>query len=135
MRCPFTIYVVEHSLYTVWPVWLIVILVVLGVHRLTRIVTYDQFPLIAIPREHLTNWFDPTPEWLVQHPNARPHWGWIGRSLGYLAECDWCVSIWVGALTVWLTYEFPVTMQWVLLGLAASSLTGLLAGSKLEDRQ
>lgn len=129
------IYVVDHSLYIVWPVWLIVILVTLGVHRLTRIITYDQFPLIAIPRVYVSNWFDPTPEWITTHPNARSHGGWVGHSLSYLTECDWCVSIWVGAGTVWLTYEYPLVMQWVLLGLAASTLTGLLAGSKLEDRQ
>lgn len=115
--------------------WLIVILVCLGTHRATRIVTYDQFPLIAIPREYITNWFDPAPHWREERPDARPHWGWVGRSLGYLVECDWCVSIWVGAGLTWLTYLYPLQLQWVLLGLTASSLAGLLAGSKLEDRQ
>lgn len=125
---------VDHSLYTTWPTWLLIILVITGTHRLTRIVTYDQFPLIAIPRERFTNWFDPSPDWLEHHPSAHPRWGWVGRSLAYLTECDWCVSIWVGALVTWLTFEQPVTMQWILLALTASTFTGLLAGSKLEDR-
>ena len=106
--------------------WLLVVLLFLGTYRVTRLITYDQFPLIAVPRERVTNWWDPTPEWREAHPTAVPHWGGFGRALGYLWECDWCVSVYVGAGLTWLTYAYTDVMQWVLMGLAASAVTGIM---------
>lgn len=117
---------------TVWPPWLVVVLLVLGVHRVTRLITYDQFPFIAIPRAWVTNWFDPSPTWKETHLGARAHGGFIGRTLAYLWECDWCVSIWVAGGLTWLTYEYTSVMQWILAGLTASTVTGLIAMK--EDR-
>jgi hypothetical protein len=116
------------------PTWLLYLLIALAVHRLTRIVTRDKFPLIAVPRYHVTNWFDPSDEYRdvyrVKHPDRegpKSHWGIFGSSLAYLLECDWCVSVWVsGGLVTGLTYFTSVPMP-MLIWLAASTVTGLIA--------
>lgn len=116
------------------PTWLLYLLIALAVHRLTRIVTRDKFPLIAVPRYHVTNWFDPSDEYRavyrVKHPDRegpKSHWGIFGSSLAYLLECDWCVSVWVsGGLVTGLTYFTSVPMP-TLIWLAASTVTGLIA--------
>jgi len=125
------------------PTWLLYLLIALAVHRLTRLITRDKFPLIAIPRYHVTNWLDPSDEYIVQwrakhagrpieqHP-PKPHWGIVGQSLAYLWECDWCVSVWVsGGLVTALTHFVSVPMPF-LIWLAASTVTGLIATHEPE---
>lgn len=130
--------------YTVRPAfWIILALYVLATHRVTRLVTRDQFPLIAWPRERLVLYWDPslaertTLEWWSRRTGGaqpRPHWGGLGRSLAYLVTCDWCVSIYVAAGLVlggwfvtdggWFYDSWPLA---ALVGLASSSATGLIA--------
>jgi len=66
----------------------------------------------------------------VKHPDRegpKSHWGIFGSSLAYLLECDWCVSVWVsGGLVTGLTYFISVPMP-MLIWLAASTVTGLIA--------
>jgi len=122
------------------PTWLLYLLIALAVHRLTRLVTRDKFPLIAVPRYYVTNWFDPSDEYRTwhraKHPDRegpRAHWGVLGQSLGYLLECDWCVSVWVSAgLVTGLTYYTSVPMPF-LIWLAASTVTGLIATYEPND--
>lgn len=121
------------------PTWLLYLLIALATHRLTRIVTRDKFPLIAVPRYHVTNWFDPSSDYRVwyraKHPDRgepKSHWGILGSSLAYLLECDWCVSVWVsGGLVTALTYYTSVPMPF-LTWLAASTVTGLIATHEPE---
>lgn len=121
------------------PTWLLYLLIALAVHRLTRLVTRDKFPLIAVPRYHVTNWLDPSSDYVEQyrrrHPereDPRTHGGIVGSSLAYLLECDWCVSVWVsGGLVYVLTLYTDVPLPY-LAWLAASTVTGLIASHESE---
>jgi uncharacterized protein DUF1360 len=116
------------------PTWLLYLLIALAVHRLTRLTTRDKFPLISLPRYYVTNWLDPSTEYIQTYQKKHPdrpapqaHWGIIGSSLAYLWECDWCVSVWVSAaLVTGLTHFISVPMPF-LIWLAASTVTGLIA--------
>ncbi len=107
--------------------WLLYILICLATHRATRFFTRDHFPLVAIPRERITNWWDPSPDWRAKHENARPHWGLLGRALAFLWECDWCLSMYVGAGIIWGVTQYVSVPLPVLAWLMASTVTGLIA--------
>ncbi len=113
--------------------WLFLILLVLTIYRVTRLVTVDAFPPIAAPRTWMINWWEPDEEWLSTHPDARPHWGALGRSLRYLFACPWCMSVWVGAAMIFSMNEWYRTVPepWLVLA-TASAVTGLM--STLEDK-
>lgn len=93
--------------------WLLVILVVLAVARITRLVNADAIlngPRSAIQRTRFDH-------------------------LAYFVTCPWCVSIWVAAgvsTAAWYWRGQP-WFQIVLLALAASYVTGLLA-SNLDEQ-
>lgn len=87
---------------------LLVALVFLTVYRLTRLVTADAFPPIAAARD------------AVEHRWGTDSWQ------NYLANCPWCVSVYVAAAvvaatawTVWLPYP-------LLMIPAASAVTGII---------
>ena len=117
-------------------VWLLVILTCLATHRATRLITRDHLPLIAIPRQRFIMWADPPAE--VQLPDGttvpiepRPRYplGILGRSLAFLLECDWCMSVWVATVMVlmeWYLTNWPVPYPPLLVA-AASTVTGLIA--------
>lgn len=124
----------------VLPHWMTVLLVCLATHRVTRFVTRDAFPLIAIPRE----WVDR--RWGIDDADvARMREAKIGdpdgvgkylkipnifqRSFAYLITCDWCTSIWVsaGVTTLALIHTETTWPWWVLVWLTASTVTGLIA--------
>lgn len=94
------------------------ILVALATHRVTRLITRDVFPPIRAVRE-----------WIERRLGSE-HW------LAYLTQCDWCASVYVAAgLTSGLavlvarvlhTSWFPWPL-WILVGAAASTVTGLIA--------
>jgi hypothetical protein len=121
------------------PHWMTVLLVCLATHRLTRFVTRDAFPLVAIPREWVdTHWGVEekdvaemrrvkleTPEVgkFIKIPNLSQ------RSFAYLITCDWCTSVWVSAVLttfamIFIGFTWP---WWILLWLTASTATGLIA--------
>lgn len=133
---------------------LLVILLVLAVYRTTRVITRDKLPLIDLPREaFVQRWgaFADTPrerddqrrnrvvrtwryffagEWASIDGTHRTNL--VMKSLAYLWECDWCMSIWVGAGMVYgLTFFVNTPYPW-LLWLASSAMTGLL--TNLEER-
>jgi hypothetical protein len=127
---------VAHPLcYTsiVLPIWLVVILAVLATHRVTRILTRDHMPLIAVPREAFAQ------RWAVYEDvktSEQKHTSLNGsktnllmRSIAYLWECDWCMSVWVGAVIAYGTSRWVDVWWWqsILLAAAASSVTGLIA--------
>lgn len=107
--------------------WLLVVLVCLATYRGTRLVTRDKLPLIDLPREAFVQ------RWGV-YVDAEDKTIAIGgkrtnllmRSLAYLWECDWCMSMWVGGAVVYAcTWITPTPYPW-LLWAAASAMTGLL---------
>lgn len=119
--------------------WLTYILIALATHRLTRLVTRDKFPLIAVPRYYVTNWLDPSDEYISvyrkKHPDRqdpKSHWGIVGSSLAYLWECDWCVSVWVSAGVVYATCHWTSVPYPILVWLTASTVTGLIAANEPE---
>lgn len=93
--------------------WLQYVVAALACYRATRLVTGDAIS-------------EPIREWA----DAR------GPRIGYLASCDWCLSVWVsipiGVAVVWHV-EQPV-VWFVLVALALSAVTGVLAGLERNDR-
>lgn len=136
------------------PIWLDVALFILATYRVTRLLTFDHLPIVAAPRVWITNQLDPSDQWRQLHPKARPLADRLaaantrmskrratrvfaypvravaatGRTIAYLMECDWCLSVWVAAGGVWLWAAQPIIAEWVFLLAAASGITGLLAG-------
>lgn len=88
---------------------LIVVLTVLTVFRLTHLVTDDLFPPVAAVRDAVARRFG------------------AGSAITYLIRCQWCVSVYVGAVVVWIVdahYGLPAPlMVWA----AASAVTGYLS--------
>jgi hypothetical protein len=86
---------------------LLVTLVALSTYRLTRLVTADRIT-----------------QKLREAAIAR------GEMIGYLATCDWCLSIWVAPIPSVLAVAYPDNRLLLagLLALSASALTGLIAG-------
>jgi len=83
-----------------------IILVALSTYRLTRLITADRIT-----------------QKLREAVIAR------GEMVGYLATCDWCLSIWLAPIPTGLAVMFPGNRLILigLLALSASALTGLLA--------
>jgi hypothetical protein len=118
------------------PLWLLVVLICVATHRVTRLITRDALPIIARPREAFGDrWASfadvKTREQRKLTVSGKPT-NVVMASLAYLWECDWCTSVWVaGALTTgaYLTTSLA-DQHWfiaVLVGLVASSTTGLIA--------
>lgn len=129
---------------------LLVILLVLAVYRATRVVTRDKLPVIDLPREAFVQRWGSYAEavrelpedhaergalvrawlyvWGAQWPsiNGRSRTNLVMKSVAYLWECDWCMSIWVGALIVYTSTQFVNVPYPVLTWLATSAMTGLL---------
>lgn len=125
------------------PLWLTVILVVLATHRVTRLVTRDQIPLVKAPRDaFVERWGAPNEgPGGEKIPPERRNVSYGGkrtnalmRSLAYLWECDWCASVWVGTGIVIGTEYLGHAWWWQagLLVATASTLTGLIAQREPE---
>lgn len=125
------------------PLWLTVILLFLATHRVTRLVTRDQIPLVKVPRDAFVE------RWGA--PNAGPNGEKLTRlqrnvsyggrrtnatmrSLAYLWECDWCASVWVATGLALGTHYVGHAWWWQvgLIAAAASSVTGLVAQREPE---
>jgi hypothetical protein len=107
------------------------IIFVFAVHRITRFIIRDCLPVIAKPRDWILKNTDPTAVDIEEGMKPR---GTFLKSIGYLFQCEWCMSIWVsGGLLYGLTFfvNMPVFMA---LGwwLAGSSLASLII-ERLED--
>lgn len=132
------------------PHWVTLVLITLATYRLTRFITRDAFPLVAVPRNWLQRKWDPFDDagWenlplytgearaflfseLAKKGIPRP--SQLKRSIAYLVTCAWCVSIWVGAVVVVLTAVLPlhdplIHWRWVpLVWLTVSAGTGLIS--------
>jgi uncharacterized protein DUF1360 len=138
------------------PHWVTLVLIALATYRLTRLITRDAFPLIAVPRDWIQTKWDPFDDegWenyarysdnelrlLVESLRTRgiPRPTQWKRSIAYLVTCPWCVSIWVGAAVSVLSVAplHLITWTWSpFVWLAASALTGLIAQrEKMEDQK
>ena len=99
---------------------LILVLYILTVMRLTRLINFDVIM-----------------DWL--HTLVARIWS-PGSWQAEFLLCPWCVSIWVGVATAWAPLLFFSFTSWylyavvyVMLVLAASMITGLLARFSSED--
>lgn len=96
------------------------VIMVLACHRITRLITRDEIPFIAVPRAAFVNrWstYDPGLDGTVPDQRVsitgKPT-NLFMRSWAYLAECDWCMALWVGAILVYVTdYLVGVGMPWL----------------------
>lgn len=88
---------------------LLIIVAALATYRVTRLVTADK--ITEALRERVTS-----------------------RWLGYLVQCDWCLSIWFAPLPSLAVVLWPDNraVLVVLVALALSAVTGLL--SMIEQR-
>lgn len=109
------------------PTYFLVPLFIFGVYRATRFVTRDEFPVFKFPRDVVVAFFDPDNDHKTRWTWAKQRAGWLGKSIAYLAECDWCVSVYVAGSGAYLTWRWTEVMLWVLLALTASTFTGFLA--------
>lgn len=86
-----------------------------AVARLSILLTVDDFPPIKGVRERIqTRW-------------GRASWQ------GYLSECPWCISVWIGhlvVLIVWVFEPLPVPALWPWV---TSMVTGLLNDLDRDD--
>lgn len=92
------------------PIW-IVLLGMLAAWRLSRLLSTDFL-------------LEPWRAWMARR----------GERWGYLAECPWCLSIWISPLPIAAAILWPENrvVQIGLAALAASGLAGMLA--TIEDR-
>lgn len=117
--------------------WLLVFLTCLATHRLTRLITRDHLPLIAIPREKLDRWLDPPVkvDGVFLEPPPRRPLGVTGWAIAFLLGCDWCMSVWTAggivALEVFL-FHLDVPYPLLLVG-TASTVTGFLANAEPDE--
>lgn len=116
--------------------FLIVATLILATHRVTRLITRDALPIIAVPREAFAQRWATFSDAKTKEEKRMAIGGKktniFMSSIAYLWECDWCTSMWVAAgLTTGAYYLTPLGDQpWffaVLVGLAASTGTGLIA--------
>lgn len=103
--------------------WVLTVLLILSTHRITRLITRDVFPPARFARE------------LIEQRLGEEHW------LAYLTQCDWCASIYVSTFitSFYALYvangmhtSFWPWPTWVLMGLTASTVTGLIASREPE---
>lgn len=130
------------------PHWMTVLLICAATFRLTRFVTRDAFPPIALARAWIQRKWDPFDDegWvnyerytgeeralLISGLKASgiPTPTTWRRSIAYLVTCTWCVSIWLGAVVTLFAVLTP--SHWVswayapLVWLTASAVTGLMS--------
>jgi hypothetical protein len=131
--------------------FLLTILLALATFRITRVITRDKLPLIDVPREaFVQRWgafqetqrmpviYETRRVWIVrawrffwahefEAVNPQYRTSLMMKSAAYLWECDWCMSIWVGAGVVYTTAQFVEVPYPYLQWLAAAALTGLIA--------
>lgn len=103
---------------------LVVVCIWLATFRLTRLLIKDK--IIEPWRDRAQIRFESA--WLAKDPAGRkpdPD-KWLSPG-AYFLTCPWCVSTWVGAAVTgatWPLHRFPVP---ILVAIAASGVTGLLA--------
>lgn len=113
---------------------LTVVILALATHRVTRLITRDSIPLVAIPRERfIARWaaYDQPEEMkgVGIHPKGT---NIVMRSAAYLWECDWCASVWVGGILTLITANIiNLPLPW-LVWPAVSTITGLIAQREPE---
>lgn len=122
--------------------WLLLVVLNIVVYRVTRVITRDEFPLVRIPREWMVVRLYPEyadvetqSRYGAKHGRAaRPHLGALGQSIAYLLCCDWCMSVWVAAATVWAVWSWSTpnwfTFGWlqaVGYGIVAAAFTGIMS--------
>lgn len=104
---------------------LIVILIMLATHRVTRLIVKDHVTEPVRTRLQV----GAERRWATRHPTlarVTPQDRW-GSPLAFWLSCPWCVGLWVAAAVTgatWPIARFPVP---VLVALAASTATGLIA--------
>ena len=91
------------------------VLVCLATYRVTRLITRDKFPPMAKFR------------YAVGKKFGSDHWA------SYLVGCAWCVSVYVSAGIVSLTWHFSDLPYPLLMWPVASAVTGLITQREKID--
>lgn len=118
--------------------WFVFVLVALATHRVTRLITRDAIPLIAVPREVFVQRWGSYADAFPEDRNTSiggKRTNFLMRSIAYLWECDWCASVWVSAGITYCAWRWTMLgdEHWfvsVLVGLTASTVTGLIASKE-----
>lgn len=117
----------------------LVILMGFAAHRGTRFATRDKHPAVRIPRDAFVNrWsaFDDAPEGVTLDPKLSitgKKTNVFMRSLAYLWECDWCMSVFVSGILTLITAHVASVPYPALVWLAASSIAGLIAQREPDE--
>lgn len=123
------------------PLWMLVLLIILATHRVTRLITRDALPIIAVPREAFAQRWAGFVDAKTKEDKRLSIGGKktnvVMKSIAYLWECDWCTSMYVAAGLTYLAWRWTSLgdQHWiiaVLVGLAASTVTGLIAQREPE---
>mgnify|MGYP006921301587 CR=1 FL=1 len=98
--------------------WLAVVVLVAAACRATQILLHDR--ILQAPRAWLTRKVNPR--------GLKPGHPELGY-LGYLIQCPWCLSIWIGlALVVGLSWNLPwLSVPWLVGRLAVALALSLAA--------
>lgn len=112
--------------------FIVIPLLWLTVHRLTRLVTRDQ--IFERPDHERRIGFIYGPRtWFIDRIEDK---GAVGWKIAYLVSCDWCTSMWMSGVVTTLIALYTTRVMheswwpwpvWVLIALAGSSVTGLIA--------
>lgn len=121
---------------------LFIIILTLAAHRVTRLLTRDKLALIRVPREKFVlRWitYDDAPPEMYNVSISGKKTNIFMRSLAYLAECDWCMGVWVSAILTYVSTRFFTLpwggwWAWVLVGAAVASGVGLIASMEPADK-
>jgi len=117
--------------------FLLFVIYALCIHRLTRLGNRDTIT------EPIRDWLkNKSFGWNVEYDNVthneisrtpapKPHSIW--SSLFTLAECPWCLSIWISAIIVTIAYFNGSWFQYVCVPFAFSSITGILSTTTEKD--
>jgi hypothetical protein len=114
------------------PSSVVVIIYALAVYRATRLITTDALcePIrrwlrrLGWTRMSRAIGIDGDVE-VDDVPRRGPR-GAFGRGMTELVRCDWCLSIWLGAVAVGASYEWETWTGYISATLALSAVTGVL---------
>lgn len=101
------------------PDWWSFLLLALGTFRLTRLVGWDEFPLVLTLRDMLTG---AVYKYRTEEPTEHKRPG-----VDHFIHCPWCVGFWIGLAlyVVWLCAPRPTL--YAVIPFALSAVVGLVA--------
>lgn len=110
---------------------------IVAIWRVVRLLLIDEFPPVRWLRELFLR-LGTSDEAGNLTGGIGPRWiSWLTHSVAYIWTCPWCMSVWAGAVVVWVA-DVPaglsVPWPWLLVGIG-SLVTGLASQREAEHEQ